>query len=80
MVATARTPADISAMVGHIPPEGAIEAHVARARALCNLNKIQVSRADREKPCKHGKETLEELAKQYDPDNRRWTARSVWSS
>lgn len=75
MVAIGRTPATRSAMLGYIRPEGASEANVARARALCTLRKNRWSAKERQQHI--GEETLEELAKLYDPDKRRWKARNV---
>lgn len=75
MGAVGRTPATRSAMLGYIPPEGASEARVARARALCCLRKNRWRPEERKKHA--DEETLYDLAKQHDPDGRRWKARNV---
>lgn len=62
-------------MLGYIPPDGASEANVARARALCSLRKNRWNAKERQKHA--GEDTLEELAKLHDPCNKRWKARNV---
>ncbi|DBB07017.1 TPA: hypothetical protein ACH3X1_011608 [Trebouxia sp. C0004] len=75
MVGEARTPAGRSAMLGYIPPEGASEANVTRARALCYLRKNRLRADERQKHA--GEDTLEELAKKHDSNPPRRTANRV---
>lgn len=71
MAGTARTAAARSAMLNYIPPEGASEANVARAREVCALRRLRL------RPGEASKETLEGLAANNDPDRRRWKARQT---
>ena len=71
MVGTARTAAARSAMLAYFPPEGASEANVARARAVCALRRLRL------RPGEEPKEILEGLAADHDPDRRRWKARQT---
>ena len=75
MAAVGRTPTTRSAMLNYIPPEGASEANVSRARALCRLRKNRWRPEERQQHAEE--ETLYDLSKQHDPDGRRWKAHNV---
>ncbi len=62
-------------MLASIPPESASAVNVERARALCCLRKKRWRSEERKEHA--GEETLYDLAKQHDPDGRRWKARNV---